>query len=121
MSGREEEEGGREKRHGMGREGERGEGKREMGSNHWAENGTRWPFPSSLSFLISLKERRSVECKRANPNVGQGEWGHQVRAHTGSLQGHFGTGRGSAKSTVKDICPRIKWGHLGYLERTLAL
>jgi len=38
-------------------------GERERERANKTEKGTYCPFPSSLSFLISLKERRSSECK----------------------------------------------------------
>lgn len=70
------------------------------------EKGTSCPSPSSLSFLISLKERRSIECK-CTVILTLAKVSRDVSTHAPFPAGHFGTG-----STVKDRCSRRKWGHL---------
>ena len=101
--------------------GEGGKGEREGGrERRGAISGCEWDAPalsSSLSFLISLKERRSVECKRTNPGAGQGERGHQG-THMAPCRPL--RGGGAAKSPVRDTRPEIEWGHPGYLGRTPA-
>ena len=71
-------------------------------SFHRFEKGTSCPSPSSLSFLISLKERRSIECK-CMVILTLAKVSRDVSTRALFPAGHFGTG-----STVKDRCSRRK-------------
>lgn len=62
-------------------------------SSQRVEKGTCCPFPSSLSFLISLKERGSVECKRT-VILTLAKVSRDVSTCAPFPAGHFGTGRG---------------------------
>lgn len=53
---------------------------------------TSCPFPSSLSFLISLKERRSVESK-CTVILTPAKVSRDISVHTPFPAGHFGTGQ----------------------------
>lgn len=66
---------------------------REKKSLHRVEKGTSCPFPSSLSFLISLKERRSIECK-CTVILTLAKVSRDVSTCAPFPAGHFGTGRG---------------------------
>lgn len=69
---------------------------REKKSLHRVEKGTSCPFPSSLSFLISLKERRSIECK-CTVILTLAKVSRDVSTCAPFPAGHFGTGRGPEK------------------------
>lgn len=62
-------------------------------SFHGVEKGTCCPFPSSLSFLISLNERRSIECKCTVILI-LAKVSRDVSTCTPFPAGHFKTGRG---------------------------
>lgn len=62
-------------------------------SFHGVEKGTCCPFPSSLSFLISLNESRSIECK-CTVILTLAKVSRDVSTCTPFPAGHFKTGRG---------------------------
>lgn len=74
---------------------------------HKTEKGTCCPFPSSLSFLISLKERRSIECK-CTVILTLAKVSGDVSTCTLFPAGCFGTGEGKRRKRVKHRCSRRK-------------